>query len=132
MALLKVVAHFKDGSLKKGTIRNFSPNNDFFHLEISIGQVDVININALKAVFFVKHFLGKRILRNSKKTDNYDLEAGTIRKVRITFSDGEEIDGFGYYSGREKLGFFIRPTNKRSNNERIFIITSAIKKVERL
>ena len=58
------------------------------------------------------------------------LEAAGALKMRVTFFDGEIIEGttHGYTSERE--GFFIAPSEKDDNNLRIFVISSAVKKVE--
>ncbi len=130
MALLKIVAHFKDGTLIKGTTRDFSPNNEFFHLETGNGQVEAIDVNSLKAVFFVKYFLGNKVLGVNERVNNGDLEGGARRIIRVTFSDGEMLEGYNIGFSNDRLGFFVRPTNKRSNNERIFVVSSATKEVE--
>jgi hypothetical protein len=53
-----------------------------------------------------------------------------LLKIRITFFDGEILVGttHGYTPNRE--GFFIAPLEKDSNNLRVFVISSAVKKVE--
>jgi hypothetical protein len=58
------------------------------------------------------------------------LETPGLMKVGITFSDGEILVGttHGYTPDRE--GFFVIPLERDSNNLRIFVVSSAVKKVE--
>jgi hypothetical protein len=130
MTPLKIVAHFKDGTLVKGTTRNFSPNQNLFHLETANGQVEPIDVNSLKAVFFVKYFLGNKIFGVNERFTSVDVECGAKRIIRVTFSDGEILEGYNVGFSSDRFGFFVRPTNKNSNNERIFVVTSATEKVE--
>ncbi|MGD2097890.1 MAG: hypothetical protein PVG35_09935 [Desulfobacterales bacterium] len=122
----KVVARFKDGTLKKGKTNDFFPNKTSFHLETLSGETETIDIEQLKALFLVKDFDGN---------DNYNEEytdevSGAGRKIRVTFSDGESITGYtlGYSPNRQ--GFFITPADVNSNNVRIFVVKSASEKIE--
>ena len=47
----------------------------------------------------------------------------------MIFRDSEVITGytFGYDPGRS--GFFVMPTDEASNNERIFVVRSAVREV---
>ena len=64
----KVVARFKDNTMRKGTTRDFFPNKTQFHLEEMDGEISEISIEDLKAVFFVKEL----------------KETNPIRKVMMT------------------------------------------------
>jgi hypothetical protein len=134
--LNKVVARFKDGSIIKGNTNDFSPVKKHFHLEVIGGQVldvDMDNLKALeiqlaelKAAFFVKDFSG-----NKAYDEEYgDTLVGAGRRVQVTFADGEMIIGYALSYTPDRVGFFLVPADKNSNNERIFVIISATKKVE--
>ncbi len=134
--LNKVVARFKDGSIMKGNTNDFSPLKKHFHLEVIGGQVIDVNISNLKAIeidlaelkaaFFVKNFEG-----NKTYDEEYgDVLAGAGRRVQVTFTDGEVIIGYALSYSPDRLGFFLVPADKNSNNERIFVIASSAKKVE--
>ena len=52
--------------------------------------------------------------------------------IRVTFSDDEIIVGYSTGYSPNRQGFFMISADKGGNNERIFVITSATKKVELL
>ena len=56
----KVVARFKDGTLKKGHTEDFFPNKKDFHLELLNGETVNIETEQLKALFFVRDFAGDK------------------------------------------------------------------------
>jgi hypothetical protein len=58
------------------------------------------------------------------------LEAPSLMKVRITFFDGEILAGTTQGYTPEREGFFVVPLERGSNNLRIFVVSSAVKKVE--
>ena len=126
MNLNKIVLSYKDGSIAKGTTSDFFPNKKNFHLNHADGHNDNIDVEALKAVFFVKDIEGD-------KTYDYKYEddvAGAGKKVKVVFNDNETIKGYvlGYSPGRQ--GFFITPADVSGNNERIYAVSSSVKKVE--
>lgn len=135
MIFNKVVARFKDGTLMRGKINDFSPDKTHFHLELLSGEVvDVnledlkvikINVEDLKAAFFVKDLEG-----NKNRKDIYDdAITGAGKKVLVKFLDGESIIGYSLSYATNRHGFFVVPADRESNNERIFVITSAIEKI---
>jgi len=135
MLLHKIVVRFKNGSLLKGKMLDFSPDKRFFHLELASGEVVTldmeklkiveIDMEELKAAFFVKDFKGDT---NHKDIYN-DVIAGSGKKVKVEFLDGEEIIGYALSYSPERHGFFIVPADLKSNNERIFVIKSATNKI---
>lgn len=121
----RIVARYKDGTVLKGQTGDFFPNKNMFHLELLDGKIIEISVEQLKAVFFVKDFAG-----NKERQDNYgDIVAGGGRKMEILFKDGEKMVGYSQGYSPNRTGFFVIPADKNQNNERIFIITSAIEKV---
>ncbi len=125
MASNNVVAKFKDSTIMKGTTSDFFPNKKFFHLELSDGKTININMEQLKALFFVKDLEGDK---DHKKTYG-DAIPGGGRKIQIKFSDGEVITGYSQGYSPERQGFFVAPADTSGNNERIFIVNSATEKV---
>jgi hypothetical protein len=125
MVTNKVVARFKDGTIKKGTTSDFFPNKAMFHLKSATGEILDINTEELKAVFFVKHYEGDKDRR-----DNYsDAVPGGGRKVQITFFDGETLIGYSQGYSPSRSGFFVTPADLKNNNDRIYVIASATQKV---
>jgi hypothetical protein len=101
-----------------------------FHLLISDGQTLPVKMEDLKAVFFVKDYLGNKIRKDINKISRNNMQADAGKMIKVTFSDDEIIVGYskGYFPNQQ--GFFMIPADQGSNNERIFVITSATKNVE--
>ena len=126
MAPNKVVVKFKDNTIMKGKTNDLFPNKNQFHLEDADGKIFEINLEDLKAVFFVKDFEG-----NKEHKDNYaDEIAAGGRKMKVSFSDGEEITGYTLGYSPDRQGFYLTPADLKGNNERIFVVKSATEKVE--
>lgn len=118
----KVVVQTINGEIIKGITNDFSPHKDFFHLkEQGSEEILEIDILDLKAVYFVKTHEG-----NPNHDEEMDAErAGFGKKIRVLFKDGEEF--FGYMQGfsPNRPGFFVFPTDADSNNDRVFVVSSA-------
>lgn len=125
----KVVIRFKDGRVLKGTTQDFVPGKPFLHLHTAdSAEPNVIDVEGLKAIFFVKDFAGKPEYSESKVFPD-QIPSGKGLKIAVVFIDNEVLTGytFGYDPGRS--GFFVVPTDEMSNNERVFVIRSAVKEV---
>ena len=125
----KIAARFKDGRVSKGTTHDFVPGKPFLHLHIpGTPEAVLIQVEDLKAIFFVKNFAGRP---DYSETKIYPVQipAAKGRKIVVVFRDGEVLTGytFGYDPGR--AGFFILPTDEMSNNDRVFVVRSAVKEV---
>lgn len=125
----KIVAHYLSGKLFKGATNDFFPNKDSFHLASrdaqSEGKPVELNINGLKALFFVREYDGNPEYHERKEFDPSIPLTG--RKIKAVFKDGELMVGTtnGYQPTRP--GFFLIPADTNSNNERCFVITAATK-----
>jgi hypothetical protein len=123
---IDIVAHFKDNRILKGKTSDFFPNKPDFNLETIEGKTVNIPLEELKAVFFVKDYKGDR-----QRKDNYnETIPGAGLKIRVKFSDGETLIGYSLNHFLARHGFFMRPADSKSNNERIFVITSAVETIE--
>ncbi len=122
----KVVIKFKDNTLAKGKTSDFFPNKTQFHLEDTNGEILDINIEDLKAVFFVKDFEGNK----DHKDDYSDEIAAGGRKIKVSFSDGETIVGYTLGYSPDRQGFYLTPADLQGNNERIFVVKSATENIE--
>lgn len=125
-----VVAHFLDGRVLKGMTQDFAPHKPTFHLFPSHGAPSrgvTVPLDQLKAVFFVRTFDGNR---QHAGHDTFRVERGQGKRVLVTFVDGEVLAGFtsGYAAG--KPGWFMIPADPQSNNERVYVLTPAVSKVE--
>jgi len=129
----KVVVKYQNGNIIKGWVEDFRSDRDTFILhplvEFSQEERLKINFDSLKAVFFVKDFMGDK---DYKKVRTFDVDlkiTPSQRKLIVIFKDGENLYGTSYSYGRYKIGFFIYPVDPKDNNDRIFLIHSAVESV---
>jgi hypothetical protein len=130
---LKVVARYIDGRTVKGFSQDFFPNKDRFHVSPADKSSDEgieVFFKVLKAVFFVRDFAGDAQYNERKEYNQGDKPSG--RKIEVTFKDGEVLVGttMGYDPNRP--GFFLFPADPKSNNIRVFAVTTAVRKVRYL
>ena len=131
----KVVVRFQDGNLLKGYTHDFFPNKETFHLTSREGGNDPVEVQVskLKAVFFVKNVEREKgpsqaddpvIMDKLKKTPGF--------KLKIKFTDGEEMYVLtqGYEPTRK--GFFVFSADPDSTWERAYVVKQATKEVARL
>ena len=131
----KVVARFRDGKIVKGFTNDFFPNKDVFHISSTERGKDLseVLVPDLKALFFVKSFAGKKDHRKHDHPDVLEkLKKTAGIKLKIIFSDGEQMLALtqGYDPGRK--GFFIFSPDPQSNWERAFVLKQATKEVTRI
>jgi hypothetical protein len=127
MELARVVARYSDGRVAKGSTENFYPHKDSFDLftaDKPSGEAIKIFIKELKAVFFVRDFIGNPAYNERK--DYIEGEKPSGSKVKVTFVDNEVLVGSNYNANR--YGFFFSPTDPNSNNMRVFAVSSAVKR----
>lgn len=130
MERLKVVARYKDGKVIKGFTHDFFPNKDRFHLfppdDPSANGIEVV-ISRLKAVFMVRDFAGNPQYNERKEYIEGEKFSGV--QVEITFADGEVLVGSTLGYDPKRQGFFFFPADPKSNNIRVFVVSSALKNV---
>jgi hypothetical protein len=130
---IKVVARYIDGKTVKGLSQDFFPNKDRFHVypaDKPSGEGVEILVKELKAVFFVRDFVGNYRYNERKEYTPEDKPSG--RKIEVTFADGEVLVGTTLGYDPKRPGFFLFPADPQSNNIRVFAVTTAIKKVRYL
>lgn len=126
----RAVVAFLDGQRLKGYIFNFSAVKETFRLftnepaEKPSGSD--IHLKDLKAIFFVKDFAGNPDYNGTPRDDG----PRHGRKIVVTFTDGEELFGTTEAYNPQKLGFFVFPLDKNSNNLRVFIINKNVREVK--
>jgi len=120
----------------KGVTHDFGTQKKVFHV-ISIegevggegGKAAPIFLSDLKAVFFVKSLEGRKDYRVNLEFED-KVEPAGLMKIKITFFDGEILEGTTHGYTPEREGFFIVPLEKDSNNLRVFVLSKSVKKVE--
>jgi hypothetical protein len=130
----KMVVRYANGTVARGFIQNFSPNKDFFYLtpaDNSSGPPIYVSMKRLKALFVVRDFHGNPQF----KERNYYMEGENPSglKLEVTFADGEVMVGSTMLNyDPKRQGNFIIPADPNSNNIRVFVVSSAVKKVRQL
>jgi hypothetical protein len=134
MERTKVVVRYANGTVAKGFMQNFAPNKDFFYLtpaDNPSNQPIQVSVQRLKAVFVVRDFHG-----NPQYEERNFYMAGenpSGAKLEVTFADGEVIVGSTVLSYDPKRpGNFIIPADPNSNNVRVYVVSSAVKRVRQL
>ncbi len=119
----------KDGTLYKGITQDFLPDKDTFHLLPAEGGgvPKKIMVQEMKALFFVKDYMGNRDYVTVKEFQD-QLKYG--KKTVVTFNDGEIIWGTTQGYDKTRKGFFFYPIDENDNNIRIYIVASSVKKIE--
>ncbi len=124
--MLKIVVHYLDGHLVKGTTNDFAQNRETFHVDDQGGQMRTVNTAELKAIFFVKSFEG-----DQERIERTDIErTGLGKKITVHFKDGETLFGYttSYTPGRPS--FFVFPADPESNNQRVLVLDHSTKKID--
>ncbi len=122
----KVVAHMTGGRMLKGTTQDFFPNRALFHIVPNDGGAPVeVRCRQMKALFFVREFEG-----NPDRKDVQGFLAGPGettqgKKLAVRFKDGELLCGYSLSYAPDREGFFMFPSDAKSNNTRIYVVTSS-------
>jgi hypothetical protein len=129
--LNRVVVHFLDGRLLKGTTQDFFPNRASFHLQPAEGgPTTEIRCKTLKALFFVKDYAGNASRRDLRGFLAAPGETAQGKKMAVRFKDGELLCGYSLSYLPDREGFFMFPADSGSNNLRIYVLASATVEVK--
>jgi hypothetical protein len=129
----KVVVRYADGRVLKGYASAFDPDQPRFNLVSrhgSPGEAAEIWLKDLKALFFVRTFEGDPRYHESR--DLYQPRPPGTRKVRLEFDDGELLVGYVAAPDARRFGLFVTPLDPKSNNRRVFAVTSSVARTDRL
>jgi hypothetical protein len=125
----RIVVRYADGQIVKGYTQDFHPSRASFSLWPSINAAPrdrfIVALLRLKAVFFVRDFKGNAAYRE-RKTFTTRMQG---RRVEVTFADGEIVVGTTLNYRPDGQGFFLSPVDPAANNTRIFVVTSALRRV---
>ena len=129
----KAVVKYRNGEIIKGWVEEFRPDRDFFILypliEYSKEDSLEIDFSSLKAVFFVKNFIGNKDYKKVRTFNVASKITPSQRKLIVNFKNGEHLYGTSHSYGRYKVGFFVFPIDPKDNNERIFVVRKAIENI---
>ena len=132
----KVVMHLASGRLLKGNLLDFTPNSPTVRLKLQKdSDLMEIGVGEVKAIFYVKSFSGNKDYREKRQ---FGLVGSKGKRIMVRFKDGEILLGFSEIelsskggslstlAGLDQKGFFIFPADPKSNNVKIFVITSSL------
>ena len=132
MEPLKVVVRYQDGKIIKGVTSNFNQNRPIFHIKSNDQDAAAkpieINIQDLKAIFFVKDFDGNSSYE--ERNEFIEGERPQGRKIEVKFNDGEVIVGSTVGFNPKRKGVFVFPVDNQCNNMRIFVLSEAVKEAK--
>ena len=130
----KVVARFADGRVVKGSTNDIVPTKDRFHVTPADGgpghRPVEIELNELKAVFFVKELAGNAAYQPSQEFEPGRVAPG--RKVRVIFADGEVLVGTTQAYQPNRSGLFLVPADAASNIDRCYVVAKSTKEINLL
>lgn len=130
----RIVIHFKDGRLYKGFTHDFNQVKDAFHLTSELehdkGKIYEVFCPDLKAIFFVKTLEGDTGYKEKKSFQDVDLSGLRGIKIKVEFNDGEVMRGISLGYSKNRKGFFVVPVDPKSNNERVYVIATAVREVK--
>ena len=127
-----VVARFRDGRVLKGSSLNVDPNRATFHLRTENGEVVVVRLQDLKALFFVKDPSGNSVFQESFEATPGDARLVGAKRISARFEDGETVVGMTHRWPLTGDSFFMVPIDPKSNNLRILVNRAALAQVERV
>jgi hypothetical protein len=135
----KIVLRFLDGTILKGYLEEFSEEATSLTVRaVGMERGSVVDVDDLKAIFFVKTFEGNSRYHEKK---SYGIRKPKGNRTYVKFNDGEDMVGFisgevpwdkGFFLSGHKgkvKGFYLLPTDKASNNNKVFIYTKAVRDV---
>ena len=125
----RIVLHYCDGRIIKGSTGDFFPDKQWFHVtEKDTTIPSRVDLTKLKGIFFVKDYDG-----NPDHEASYDGDRkGLGKKVKVCFKDGESIVGYTSGFSPNKPGFFLFPADVNGNTEKIFVVSVATEEISLL
>jgi len=124
-----VVARYLDGTILKGTSLDVDPAKPTFHLRPPEGITAEVKLKDLKALFFVRTLEGDMARHEGHIPDPADPRAKGSTAVSMQFPDGEVMVGLTNRYPPNRPFFFVVPVDPESNNIRVLVNRSAVKKM---
>lgn len=121
-----IVAHFIDGRVQKGMSTDVDPKRPNCHLTTDSGAKLEVSLASVKALFFVRSAAGRPEYEESTGQSAGDSRLLGTKRVRIVFSDKEEIVGLMNRYPPITPYFFMLPMDPASNNIRILVNRAAV------
>ena len=126
VALRKVVVRTRDGQVARGFAREGEIEKAPVKITTQAGKRQEFDIEGLKALFFVKDFMGDPKYEEIKFLNRQ--QAAPMVWIRVEFFDGEVLEG-KMLNDKHFLtspGFYLWPSDPDSNNTCVYIPKSAL------
>jgi hypothetical protein len=124
-----VVAHFLDGRVVKGTSLDVAPNRPKCHVKTDEQMVEV-ELEKLKALFFVRDLNGDHEYNDRLTSDPNDMRLRGTKGIDVTFHDGERLVGLTNRFPPIQQYFFVLPIDANSNNIRVLVNKFAVESIK--
>lgn len=124
----RVVACATNGQTHDGFTADFTPTQGQLELHAeptASSTAAVVPFSELKMIRFVKD----PARRERSVGDIAATATPKGRKLRVTFSDGQQLEGTTESYRRSAPGFFVEPSDADGDDDRVFVIGSATKQV---
>lgn len=128
----KVVAHFSDHTIVKGTSVDVDPGKPHCHVQSPEHGSLEVDLTELKALYFVKDYAGRPEHDEARQPAEGDTRVRGSHRVKLTFLDGEVLYGLMNRYPPNRPFFYVLPVDADSNNLRILINRKAVGTIESL
>jgi hypothetical protein len=122
----KVVAHYIDHKVIKGTSLDVDPGRPRCHVLTVDGRPVEVELKDLKALYFVKDLSGQPQYDETHRPKPGDDRLRGSRQVEMMFQDGERLGGLMNRYPPNRPFFFVLPMDPESNNIRILVNRDAL------
>jgi hypothetical protein len=124
----RLVVRYLDGRLLKGFNLDFAAAKGLVHVwtapRAEASRITV-PFGHLKALFFVHDLEG-----DPRHRPGIDMSTEHGRRVEITFVDGEVMEGTTLTYSSKGPGFFVTPLDASGNNQRVFVVSGAVRSLK--
>jgi uncharacterized protein DUF6982 len=125
----KVVAHFQNGRLVKGSTVSLLPDRPICHIMTRDQGTLPVRLSDLKALFIVKDLEGNSAQVDQQAIATGDGRATGAKRLQIIFRDGERLLALAPTYEGTRAFFFVLPADANSNNIRILVNRAAVASV---
>ena len=112
----RVVIHTLEGQVHRGTVHNLDLQDDALAVQQQDGRSVELPTRRLKAVFFVLS-PGEKPL------------PGRGERVQVTFRDGRQVVGYSDDHASGEPGFFVVPSDARTNTARVYVFRGGVQSI---
>ena len=112
----RVVVHTLEGQVHRGTVHDLDLQEDALAVQQPDGRSVHIPTKRVKAVFFVLAPGGTPLATRGER-------------VQVTFRDGRQVVGYSDDHASGEPGFFVVPTDARTNTARVYVFRGGVQSI---